>query len=203
MIFFVRHGETALNRDGRLQGRIDPELSERGGEQVTRVAQRFAPDSVARVYASPLRRAQQTAVAIAAVCGAEVEIDDRLVELDYGEWDGKPLTEMRTPRGDLWFADPTFAPPGGESLVDVTARVEAFCLDRLKPDGDERIVAVSHVSPIKAAVIWALAVDERATLRMQLGLASITTIGARTNGAPYLVAFNDCAHLERDEIEPA
>jgi len=197
VIFFVRHGETALNRDGRLQGRIDLELSERGGEQVARVAQRFASGSVERVYTSPLRRAQQTAEAIAVASGADVEIDDRLVELDYGEWDGKPLTEMRTPRGELWFADPTFAPPGGESLVDVTARVEAFCRHRLRPDGDARIVAVSHVSPIKAAVIWALAVDERATLRMQLGLASITTIGARTNGAPYLVAFNDCAHLER------
>jgi len=199
VIFFVRHGETALNRDGRLQGRIDLELSERGGEQVARVAQRFAPDSVARVYTSPLRRAQQTAEAIAAVCGAEVEVDDRLLELDYGEWDGKPLSEMRTPRGELWFADPTFAPPGGESLVAVTARVEAFCRDRIRPDGDQRIVAVSHVSPIKAAVIWALGVDERATLRMQLGLASITTIGARANGAPYLVAFNDSAHLERGD----
>jgi broad specificity phosphatase PhoE len=198
VIFFVRHGETALNREGRLQGRIDLELSERGAEQVTRVAQRFAPDSVARVYTSPLRRAQQTADAIAAVSGAGVEVDDRLLELDYGEWDGKPLSEMRTPRGELWFADPTFAPPGGESLVDVTARVEAFCRDRLQPDGDERIVAVSHVSPIKAALIWALGVDERATLRMQLGLASISTIGARANGVPYLVSFNDCAHLERE-----
>jgi len=197
VIFFVRHGETALNRDGRLQGRIDLELSERGAEQVARVAERFAADSVARVYTSPLRRARQTAAAIAAVCGAGVEVDDRLVELDYGEWDGKPLTEMRTPKGEFWFADPTFAPPGGESLVDVTVRVEAFCRDRLRPDGDERIVAVSHVSPIKAAVIWALGVDERVTLRMQLGLSSITTIGARPNGAPYLVAFNDSAHLER------
>jgi len=197
VISFVRHGETALNREGRLQGRIDLELSERGGEQVTRVSQRFAPDLVARIYTSPLRRAQQTAAAIAEVSGAGVEVDDRLLELDYGEWDGKPLSEMRTPRGELWFADPTFAPPGGESLVDVTARVEAFCRDRLRPDGGERIVAVSHVSPIKAAVIWALGVDERATLRMQLGLASISTIGARANGGPYLVSFNDCAHLER------
>jgi broad specificity phosphatase PhoE len=197
VIFFVRHGETALNRDGRLQGRIDLELSERGGEQAARVAQRFAPESVTRVYTSPLRRAQQTAAAISAASGAAVEIDDRLLELDYGEWDGKPLAEMRTPRGELWFADPTFAPPGGESLVAVTARVEAFCRDRLRPDGDDRIVAVSHVSPIKAAVIWALGVDEHATLRMQLGLASITTIGARTNGSSYLVGFNDCAHLDR------
>src|SRR5207244_10043374 len=90
VIFFVRHGETALNRDGRLQGRIDLDLSERGGEQVARVARRFASGSLARVYTSPLRRAQQTAAAIAAASGADVEVDDRLLELDYGEWDGKP-----------------------------------------------------------------------------------------------------------------
>jgi probable phosphoglycerate mutase len=140
-------------------------------------------------------RARQTADAIATACGAPVEIDDRLIELDYGEWDGKPLSEMRTPRGTLWFADPTFAPPGGESLVDVTERVARFCRERISVD--DRIIAVSHVSPIKAAVTWALDVDERATLRMQLGLASITAIGARPDGSGYLISFNDAAHLER------
>jgi len=79
--------------------------------------------------------------------------------------------------------------------VAVTARVESFCRDRMVPD--TRIVAVSHVSPIKAAVIWALGVDERVTLRMQLGLASITTIGSRPNGRGYPITFNDAAHLER------
>ena len=197
MISFVRHGETPHNREGRLQGRVDLELSERGLDQADRVAGRFARSPVAHVYSSPLVRARQTAAAIAAVCGCEVEVDDRLIELDYGEWDGKPLSEMRTPRGELWFADPTFAPPGGESLVDVTRRVARFCEERLSVDG-EHIVAVSHVSPIKAAVAWSLGVDERPTLRMHLGLASITTIGARSGGAGYLTSFNDVAHLERD-----
>ena len=105
MIAFVRHGETALNRDGRLQGRVDLELSEKGREQAARVATRFAGAPVATVFASPLQRARQTAAAIAEVCGANVEVDDRLIELDYGEWDGKPLAEMRTERGLHWFAD--------------------------------------------------------------------------------------------------
>jgi broad specificity phosphatase PhoE len=194
MISFVRHGETAYNRDGRLQGRADIELSARGLEQVARLATRLAPLEIAAVYSSPLRRARQTAIAIAAVSDCEVEIDDRLIELDYGEWDGLPLSEMRSKRGASQFADPNFAPPGGESLVAVTARVEAFCRDRLV-DADAHIVAVSHVSPIKAAVCWALGVDERASLRMQLGLASITEIGSRSNGSGYLASYNDAAHL--------
>ena len=194
MISFVRHGETALNRDGRLQGRIDLELSERGLDQAARVAHRFATSTISAVFSSPLLRARQTAAAIAAVCGCEVEVDDRLIELDYGEWDGRPLSEMREMRATGWLTDPDFAPPGGESLVAVTARVEAFCRDRMAANG--RAVAVSHVSPIKAAVTWALGVNELATLRMQLGLASITTVGMRANGSGYLVSFNDGAHLE-------
>ena len=58
------------------------------------------------------------------------------------------------------------------------------------------MVLVSHVSPIKAAVAWALGVDERATWRMQLGLATISTIGARPDGSGYLLSYNDGAHLE-------
>jgi len=204
MISFVRHGETALNRDGRLQGRVDAELSARGLEQVARLATRLSAWEITGVYSSPLTRARQTATAIAAVAGCEVEIDDRLIELDYGEWDGLPLSEIRPKRGASQFADPNFAPPGGESLVAVQARVEAFCRDRLaagtgeRGDADNsegRVIAVSHVSPIKAAVTWALGVDERVALRMRLGLASITTIGAAPNGGGYLASFNDDAHL--------
>jgi broad specificity phosphatase PhoE len=194
MISFVRHGETPHNRDGRLQGRVDLDLSERGLDQAARVARRFPAGSVASIFTSPLRRARQTADAVAAECGAAVEVDERLIELDYGEWDGRALADIRAERGLAWFADPNFAPPGGESLVDVSARIDAFCRDRLAT-ADDRIVAVSHVSPIKAAVAWALGTDERATLRMQLGLATITSIGARGDGSGYLLSFNDGAHL--------
>jgi probable phosphoglycerate mutase len=193
MIEFVRHGQTAHNREGRLQGRVDLELSERGLAQAALVANRFAGASITSLVSSPLRRARQTASAIAAVTGCEVEVDDRLLELDYGEWDGRPLAEIRPERWAAWVADPTFAPPGGESLAAVTARVAAFCRERLS--GDDRVVAVSHVSPIKAAVAWALGVEEHVTFRMHLGLASISTVGARPDGTGYLLSFNDSAHL--------
>lgn len=194
MISFVRHGETAHNREGRLQGRADVELSARGLEQVARLAGRFALREVAAVYSSPLRRARQTATAIAAVSGCEVEIDDRLIELDYGDWDGRPLGEIPASEWAEWRADPSFSPPGGESLVAVTGRVDSFCRERFAEQGGD-VIAVSHVSPIKAAVCWALGVDERASWQMQLGLATITDIGVRPNGGGYLASFNDGAHL--------
>jgi broad specificity phosphatase PhoE len=194
MISFVRHGETAHNRDGRLQGRVDLDLSERGAAQAGLLASRFASATIATVLSSPLRRARQTAAAIAEVCGCPVDVDDRLIELDYGEWEGRRLADVPPQTWSVWRADPHFSPPGGESLAAVTARVASFCGDWLTSDG--HVVAVSHVSPIKAAVGWALGVDERATWRMQLGLATITMIGARADTSGYLASFNDGAHLE-------
>jgi broad specificity phosphatase PhoE len=73
-------------------------------------------------------------------------------------------------------------------------RVAAFCSERLH--ADTTVVAVSHVSPIKAAVAWALGVDDDATWRMQLDVASITRIGRRANnGPPFLAGYNDVSHL--------
>jgi probable phosphoglycerate mutase len=91
-----------------------------------------------------------------------------------------------------WHSDATFRPPGGESLTDVTKRVASFMDDVL---AEERVVAVSHVSPIKAAVCVALGVDERVSWKMFLDLASITRVGRRVDGESFLIAYNDTAHL--------
>ena len=188
MIAFVRHGQTAVNKAQRLQGRVDAELDDVGAQQAARLAEVLATEPVARVVASPLRRAVQTAMPIAAAHGLAVEIDDRLIELDYGEWDERGLRDIAPDEWARWRADPTFAPPGGESLVAVAARVVDFCREHL---GGDLVVAVSHVSPIKAAICWALDVDQRATWRMFLDLASISRIGCRDAKTPSLVSYNE------------
>jgi broad specificity phosphatase PhoE len=190
VIAFVRHGQTDLNRGGRLQGRIDAPLSALGRDQAAALGRGFASAPVARVLSSPLQRAHDTATAIATPHGLAVEIDERLIELDYGAWDGQKLTDVPAADWAAWRHDPGFAPPGGERLSDVTARVTAFCTDVLAED---LVVAVSHVSPIKAAVCGALRVDETTTWRMQLDVASVTRIGRRPDGASYLAAFNDAS----------
>ncbi|HEY5171127.1 MAG TPA: histidine phosphatase family protein [Acidimicrobiia bacterium] len=190
MIAFVRHGQTELNRGGRLQGRIDAPLSDLGAEQAAALARGFASEPVTRVLSSPLQRARDTAAGIAARHGLAVEVDERLIELDYGSWDGLALADVSPDDWASWRNDPEFAPPGGERLSDVTARVLSFCIDVLT---DDLVVAVSHVSPIKAAVCSALRVDERVTWRMQLDVASVTRIGRRGDGNAYLIAFNDAS----------
>jgi broad specificity phosphatase PhoE len=193
MIAFVRHGQTELNRGGRLQGRLDAPLSELGAEQAAALGQGFAAEPVTRVLSSPLQRAHNTAAAIAAAHGLTVEIDERLVELDYGDWDGLALADVSAADWATWRNDPEFAPPGGERLSDVTARIAAFGAEIFTDHLDDLVIAVSHVSPIKAAVCGALRVDERTTWRMHLDVASVTRIGRRPDGSPYLAAFNDAS----------
>ena len=190
MLILVRHGQTAVNAEGRLQGRIDAPLTETGQAQAAACAR--ALPAPAHVVSSPLLRARQTAGAIAP--DGPIEVDDRWIELDYGEWDGAPLKSMDQGAWDRWRADPSFAPPGGESLVDLAARVVEAC-EALAPRArDTDVVVVSHVSPIKAAVAWALGVGPDTSWRMFLGVAAITRISIGPRG-PSLTAYNDVSHL--------
>jgi broad specificity phosphatase PhoE len=191
MIVFARHGQTELNQSGRLQGRIDAPLSEVGQEQAAALGARFASEPVQRVLSSPLRRARDTAAAIATPHALPVEVDDRLIELDYGDWDGVALADVPAVDWATWHSDRDFAPPGGERLPDVTQRIASLLTELAASAGDALVVAVSHVSPIKAAVCRALDVDELASWHMHLGVAAVTRIGFRADGAPYLISFNE------------
>ena len=187
MIAFVRHGETKPNREGLLLGRSDVPLTERGREQADVLAKAFTDRGVGRVLTSPLRRARETAEPIASACGVSLEIDERLVEIDYGEWEATPFARLDPAIATRWRRDREFAPPGGESLAVVAARTGSLCDELLAAATDDVIVAVSHVSPIKAAVTWALAVGPEFAWRLRLDVASITRIGP----GPVLLSFNE------------
>ncbi|HTZ07526.1 MAG TPA: histidine phosphatase family protein, partial [Acidimicrobiales bacterium] len=126
--------------------------------------------------------------------GLPVEIDARWIELDYGELDGCALADVPPELWRRWRADPGFRPPGGETLAEVGTRVRAACEELFARDGEgargpEDVVVVSHVSPIKAAVAWALGAEETAVWHLYLATASVTTIGWG-GGGPVLRGFN-------------
>src|SRR5215210_6447011 len=123
MLVLVRHGRTTANASGLLLGRADPPLDEHGVGQAAALAAVVA--GARRVVCSPLRRAQETAAAL----GLPVEVDDRWIELDYGELDGRPIPEVPADLWARWRADVHFAPPGGESLAALGGRVRAACED--------------------------------------------------------------------------
>jgi broad specificity phosphatase PhoE len=196
VLVLLRHGEATGNADGLLQGRIDSPLTDLGRRQAARLATFFGPGSivapVSRVITSPLVRAKGTAEAL----GLEIpiEVDERWVEVDYGEFDGQKLKEVPAEVWSAWRADPTFRPSGGETLVELGLRVRSACEDLFGTEGkgartDSTVVVVSHVSPIKAAVAWSLAVGDSVAWRLWLATASITVIGWG-NGAPVLQRFN-------------
>lgn len=198
MLILVRHGQTAVNAEGRLQGRIDAALTTIGEAQAAACAQAVAATSrPARIVTSPLLRARQTGAAIATVVGRDVEVDERWIELDYGQWDGAVLRTMPQDEWDRWRSDVAFAPPAGESLLALTDRVHAACRDLAESAAAGDVVVVSHVSPIKAAVAWAMGVGPETSWRMFLGVAAICRIAVSAKG-PSLHAYNDLSHLAAD-----
>ena len=190
MLIVVRHGRTEANASGLLLGRrFDPALDEVGRRQAEVLA--AAVPVSARVVASPLRRTRETAE----VFGRPVELDARWIELDYGELDGTPLREVPSDVWAAWQADPSWAPPGGESLVDLGERVREAC-DALADEAAERdVIVVTHVSPVKASLAWALGAGDEIAFRAYVAPASITTIATR-GVRPSLHSFNGCAHLD-------
>jgi broad specificity phosphatase PhoE len=125
-------------------------------------------------------------------------VDERWIELDYGELDLRPAGEVAPATWAAWRADPSFTPPGGESLAALGERVRAACSDLAAaglgagPGGQvDHVVVVSHVSPIKAAVAWVIGAGDEAAWRLYVAPASVTRIGFVADGHPVLRSFNE------------
>jgi len=191
MLIMLRHGQTAANARALLQGRIDLPLDELGVQQAQRCGEYIRatfPDAL--IVSSPLLRAQQTAHAIS----HDITIDERFIELDYGQWDGVAITDVDQDQWSAWRHDPSFRPPNGESLLELDARVRPALEEVQEQARTGNVVVVSHVSPIKSAVTWALNVGPETTWRMQLDRASICRIAINPRGAS-LTGFNETSHL--------
>jgi broad specificity phosphatase PhoE len=189
MLILVRHGRTEANAAGLLLGRADPPLDDVGRHQAASLAACLG--EVTTVVTSPLRRAVETAEAF----GAPIEVDDRWIELDYGSFDNKRWGEVGAEVWERWRSDPEFVPPGGEeSLATVGARVAEACESLAGTAREGDVVVVSHVSPIKAAMAWALGVGVEVAWRSHLDPASITRVVVGDRG-PVLRTFNETFHL--------
>jgi probable phosphoglycerate mutase len=197
-LLFVRHGESTWNVEGRFQGRQDPPLSELGERQARAVAQRLAAhEHPAAIVSSPLARARRTAEIIGEACGVPVALDERLVEISHGEWEGLLRSEIaqRWPAElALWQTAPwTVEFPRGESVARVRARLESFMRDAItKPSP---LVVCTHDVIIRLARLWAAGEpdDRFVTLKGENGAILEVEVGP---GGPVLVRANDTAHLE-------
>ncbi|MGH9017737.1 MAG: histidine phosphatase family protein, partial [Acidimicrobiales bacterium] len=153
---------------------------------------RAAVAGAGRLISSPLGRARETAAALG--LGLPVEIDERWTEIDYGTLEGRTLGDVPPDTWRRWRADLSFRPAGGETLVELGVRVRSACDELFSEDGagaraPKDVVVVSHVSPIKAAVAWALDAGDDLAWRLYLSTASVTTV-AWGGDRPVLRAYN-------------
>jgi probable phosphoglycerate mutase len=193
VLLLVRHGESAANAAGVLVGRGESPLTDRGRGQVAALAGVLVRRPIALVLTSPLGRARETAEALG--LGAPIEVDDRWIEVDYGDYEGRAPSSLPADLWRHWRADPFMRPPGGETLAEVGLRVRAACDELFSSAGSGArgefdVVVVSHVSPIKAAVAWALGAPDDLTWHLRLSTASLTRL---TWGAdePVLLGYNE------------
>ena len=191
MLILVRHGESTGNAEGRLLGRLYAPLTDRGLDQARRLGPAVA--GATRLISSPLRRAVDTAEALGT--GLPVEIDERWIEVDYGQFDGMKLGDVPAEMWTRWRSDISFRPAGGESLAEAGVRVRAACEDLFSVDGAGargrgHVVVVSHVSPIKAATCWAVGMGDEGAWRLYLSTGSVTRV-AWSNGGPVLNGYNE------------
>lgn len=197
-LLLLRHGETPLSAEKRFSGRGDAALTERGIAQARAAAARLESYEVASIVSSPLRRAMQTARIVGDVLGLDVAVDDDLVETDFGEWEGLTFAEVRDrwPREmQSWLEDASVAPPGGESFATTFARVASVRERLVRDRAGQRLVVVSHVTPIKAMVREALNAQAHVLYRIHLDPASLSMIDWYADGPGVVTGLNDVSHL--------
>ena len=171
----IRHGETEWSRTGRHTGRTDVPLTGDGEAKARALAPRLAGREFALQLCSPLARARHTA----ALAGLHPEIDDDLLEWDYGAWEGRTTADIRTelqePSWVVWDADiPAGATPG-ERPYDVAVRAQRVidrCLPVLEAGNDAVLIAHGHLLRILAATWLGLPADAGRLLALDAGALS-------------------------------
>ena len=203
-IVAVRHGETEWNAQMRMQGQLDTELSARGRWQAVRAAEALAGEGIEAIFASDLARAFDTARAIAAVIDLPITTDRGLRERSFGFFQGHTYAEIdaRWPaEAARWRRhDPDFAPTGGESLVEFSARAVAAVTDIAARSRGRTILVVSHGGVLDCLYRAAAGIDLAAPRSWELGNASINRL-IFTGERFTLVGWSDTAHLEGDPLD--
>ena len=161
-LFFVRHGETAWNLERRYQGRTDVDLCAVGLVTARGIANALQGSQVALLLASPLRRARATAGLVGeALGGLPTVVDERLTEIDFGQWQGLTQAQVKT-RWPVLLRAWKHAPdsvcfPGGERLADALERLRHFlsCPPWGTAAAPRCVIAVTHTGPIRLARLLA------------------------------------------------
>ena len=201
-LILIRHGESTWNRERRIQGQLDPPLSDLGRAQAQRVAGRLAGRRIEALYTSDLLRASQTAEPIAAAVRLESTPAPELREIFLGEWEGLHTDDIaaRFPAAwDEWTREPSWdLVPGGEGAAAFEKRVESALLRLLErhPSGD--VIAVTHGGVIQIALHHVVGRSSHGIFAFRISNGSVSVL-ERRNGRMVIGRVNDTSPLDQDE----
>ena len=198
-ILAVRHGETAWNRDARIQGHTDIALNAHGEWQAAQLAQALREEPIAACYASDLRRAHATAMAVAQHHGLPVETHIGLRERCFGVYEGRSWVQLEAdhPAETLAWRKrvPDFAPPGGESLLQLQARVVNAVSELAARHHGEQILMVAHGGVLDILYRAATHLELQAPRSWELTNTAINRLLWTPEGLS-LVGWADTTHLQ-------
>ena len=203
-VLAIRHGETAWNVDGRIQGQLDVPLNDTGRWQARRLGRAVSDEPIAAVYSSDLKRAFETAQAVAAASGRPVATDTGLRERHFGAFEGLSYDEInrRWPEQALRWRkrDPDFGAEGGETLRAFAERAVATVARLAARHPGETIAVVSHGGVMDCLYRAASRIDLQAPRSWQLGNASINRLLYTPEGFA-LIGWSDTFHLDDDTLD--
>lgn len=183
-LLWIRHTEHELGSRVIAGRRPDVSLSEKGRRDAAALAERLAGHPIRAIYRSPMQRTGETAAPLAARLNLEPRILPEVDEVDFGSWTGKSLDELDPlPAWQQWNAlRSTARPPGGETMLEVQARIAA-AVEKLRSTHDGEMSAVfCHGDVIRAAVALALGVHIDLFLRIEIGLGSVSAVRLPSGG---------------------
>ncbi len=200
----IRHGETPWNVDTRIQGQLDIGLNAKGRWQAERAGAALAADDIDVVYSSDLWRAYDTALSVAKPHGLDVQTDEALRERGFGEFEGKTFAEIEAAMPEqalLWRKRvPDFAPPGGESLLQLRERVTQCIRALAEKNVGKHIAIVSHGGVMDVLYRAATGLDIQAARTWDLHNAAINRL--LWNGEHLsLVGWADTSHIDNASFE--
>jgi broad specificity phosphatase PhoE len=198
-LLLVRHGQSTWNSEHRIQGQLDPPLSDDGRRQAERVGQRIAGRRFAGFYSSDLKRAFETAQAIEAATGLQAEPMAGLREIFLGEWEGLRTDDLAQRFPEAW-ASWTDEPdwdlvPGGEGAALFETRVAAALDEILSRHAQGDVVVVTHGGVIQIALHRVIGRPSRGLFPFKIQNASISVI-ERRDGRMVIGGVNDTSHLD-------
>lgn len=189
-LYLCRHGDTAWSAERRLAGRTDLPLVEHGEQNARQLGERLNALAFDRVLVSPLSRARRTAEL--AGFGPRAEIDERLLEMNFGSYDGRTVAEIRREHpGWTYLRDGC---PGGEGPAELGARIDAFLAALPPAGGNVLIFAHSVILRVLAARFLGLPPGAGRLFMMSPGALSVLGYDP-VDDSRAIVSWNDRRHL--------